>query len=129
MRIVDAMTLRDGGTTCVTVEDEGVVTHVTVDHRMRSFWWLPSPRFVFTSQKRFGRDRRLLPGGRAETRYVSEVARAAILQFGFDTVRDFLRGNCQNPGHDLWFYVLNFLWVVNRARLRNVLSRAVREPT
>ena len=106
----------------MTVEEGGVVTYVTVDHRARHFPWLPRPRFVFASQRRFGRDRRLFPTGRDETRYVSEVARAAIRHLGFDSVREFLEGHRPNPGVDLWFYVLTFLQIVNGARLRNVLS-------
>jgi hypothetical protein len=116
------MTLRDGGTTCVTVEDSGIVTHVTVDHRLRRFRWLPRFRFVFTSSVQFGRDRRLLPGGRGEVHYVSEIAHAAVHELGHHVVRDFLAGHGENPGREMWFYVVNFLQIVSRARLRNVLS-------
>jgi hypothetical protein len=124
MKIVDAMTLRDGGTTCVTVDDAGTTIHVTAAHDFRLFGWLPTLRFVFISSRRFGRDRRLLPGGPLEKRYVSEIADAAVAHLGYDEVRDFLGGNGQNPGQQHWFYVANFLRIVNRARLRNVLGSA-----
>jgi hypothetical protein len=62
-----------------------------------------------------------LPGGRLEKRYVSEIAAAAVAHLGYDQVRDFLRGGEQNPGQEHWFYVLNFLQIVNRARVRDVL--------
>jgi hypothetical protein len=124
MMIVDAMTLRDGGTTCVTVEDEGTTAHVTAAHELRRFGWLPRRRFVFISPRRFGRDRCLVPGGRIEERYVSEIARAAVAHLGHEEVRDFLRGSGPNPGQEHWFYVLNFLQIVSRARLRNVLQSA-----
>jgi hypothetical protein len=119
MRVVDAMTLRDGGTTCVTVEEAGVLTHVTLDHRLRALAWLPRFRFVFTSGERFGRDRRLMPWGKLERRYVSGIARAAVDQLGHEGVRDFMSGLLPNPGQEHWFYVLNFLRMVHRSRLRN----------
>jgi hypothetical protein len=122
MKIVDAMTLRGGGTTCITVDDAGTTIHVTVAHDFRLFGWLPTVRFVFISSRRFGRDRRLLPGGRLEKRYVSQSADAAVARLGYDEVRDFLGGNGQTPGEEYWFYVANFLKIVNRARLRNVLG-------
>ena len=124
MRIVDAMTLRDGGTTCVSVEEGGVIVHVTVDHRLRPIAWLPWPRFVFISSQRFGRDRRLSPGGSAEVRYVSSIVRATLDELGPETVRDVLAGHCQNPGQGPWFYVLNFLQIINRVRPRSALRSA-----
>jgi hypothetical protein len=124
MMIVDGMTLRDGGTTCVTVADEGTTTYVTAAHELRRFAWLPRLCFVFISSTRFGRDQRLLPGGPLERRYVSEIARAAVAHLGYQKVDYFLRGRGQNPGPEHWFYVLSFLQIVNRARLRNVLRSA-----
>jgi hypothetical protein len=120
MQITDAMTLRDGGTTCVTVEDDGLVVYVTAEHARRRFPLFP--RFVFTSSARFGRDRRLIPGGRTERRYVSAIARGAVGHLGLDQVRDFLAGRSPNPGHHHWLYVLNFLDILQRIRLRSVLS-------
>jgi hypothetical protein len=124
MVIVDGMTLRDGGTTCVTVADEGTTTYVTAAHELRRFGWLPRLGFVFLSSTRFGREHRLLPGGRLERRYVSEIARAAVAHLGYQEVDCFLRGRGPNPGQEHWFYVLNFLQIVSRARLRNVLRSA-----
>lgn len=127
-RIVDADMLRDGGTTCVTLKHMGTVTHVTVDQRSRLFPWLPTPRFIFTSEKRmFRQDRRLLPWGRAEAYYATEIARAAVNHLGFQTVRDFLKGHKPNQDLDFWYYVLVFLSIVQRVRLRNVLSRVEQE--
>lgn len=124
MIIVDGMTLRDGGTTCVTVEDEGTTTHVTAAHELRRFGWVPRLRFVFISSTRFGRDHRLLPGGPLEKRYVSQIAREAVSHLGYREVHDFLRERGPNPGRQHWFYVVNFLQIVSRARLRNVLRLA-----
>lgn len=124
MMIVDAMTLRDGGRTCVTVEHEGMTTHLTAAHELRRFRWIPRLRFVFISAERFGRDHRLLPWGRLEQRYVSEIARAAVAHLGYDEIHDFLRGRGQNPGQAHWFYIINFLQIVGSARLRDVLRSA-----
>lgn len=121
MRITDAMTLRDGGTTCVTVEDQGAIVHVTADHARRRFPLIPRPRFVFTSVVPFGRDRRLFPGGTVERRFVSSIACAALNQLGRAQLQEFLAGRAPNPGREHWFYVLNFLDVVQRSRLRSVL--------
>lgn len=123
MRITDAMTLRDGGTTCVTVEDEGKLVHVTADHRRARLPWLPRPRFVFISSARFGRNRRLLPGGSEERRYISAIARQAIDHLGYDQVRELLSGNGSIATQDLWSHVLNFLWIMQRSRIRDVLGR------
>jgi hypothetical protein len=122
MRITGAMTLRDGGTTCVTVEENGVLVHVTVDHHLGLLTWLPRLRFIFTSTTQFGRDRRLFPGGAEERRYVSAIVQQATEHLDFAPVRDFLSGHCQNPARDLWFHVLNFLWIVERSRLPSVLE-------
>jgi hypothetical protein len=124
MMIVDAMTLRDGGTTCVSVEEQGTTTYVTVAHELHRFGWIPRLRFVFISAKRFGRDHRLLPWGRLEKRYVAEISRAAVAHLGYEGIHDFLHDRGQNPGQEHWFYVLNFLQIVDRARLRNVLRSA-----
>ena len=125
MRITGAMTLRDGGTTCVTVEDQGAIVHVTADHARRRLSWIPRPRFIFLSAVCFGRDRRLFPGGSAERRFVSGIARAAINQLGLAPVQDFLAGRAPNPGREQWFYVLNFLDIIPRSRLRNILSESL----
>lgn len=124
MKIVDAMTLRDGGTTCVTVEEQGNPIYLTAAHELRRFRWLPTVRFVFMSSSRFGRDRRLLPGGGLERHYVSEIARAAVAHIGYEGVREFIDRGQQNPGQGHWLYVLNFLRIVSRARLRDVLASA-----
>ena len=127
-RILAADMLRDGGTTCVTLQHMGSITHVTVHQGMRLCSWFPRPRFIFTSRKgMFHQDQRLLPWGRTEAYYVTEIARAAVRHLGFHTVRDFLKDRNPQPRPDMWYYVLAFLAIVQRVRLRDVLSKVRQE--
>jgi hypothetical protein len=66
-------------------------------------------------------DCRLFPGSSVECRYTSQIARAAADTLGLDEIRQFLSGDRPNPGRDHWYYVLNFLQILHRARLRRIL--------
>lgn len=126
IQVLQALTLRDGGSTCVTLEDDGVTVYVTVDFRVRFFRWLPRSRRVYTSSEAFGKDRSLFPGGKLERRYVSAIARAAFDQLG-QLAQAFLDGHAPNPGKAHWFHVLNFLKILRGRWVFAVVPRAAKK--
>jgi hypothetical protein len=108
MHILDADTLRDGGTTCVSLEDDQQVQHVTFDYS------LPQDgrtRYVYVSNAPFdcSEQNRLGPGSKEEGQIISIIHNAAIQAYGESVVEEFLRDPSANPGEGLWFYVFNFL--------------------
>ena len=70
MQIVDAMTLRDGGTACVSVNTGEVIVHVTIDYQLP---WDGRARFMYTSGTQFGRDRRLDIDSDEERRWIATI--------------------------------------------------------
>lgn len=115
MRIIDAMTLRDGGTTCVTVEDNGVVKHVTFDY---SLPWDGRDRYIYISKSKFGLDEsdRLVQNSDEEIRMIYAIREAALEKFGPTTVETLFNNSETNPGEEIWFYVFNFLRIAINER-------------
>jgi hypothetical protein len=108
MRIVDATTLRDGGTTCVALDDGQQVQHVTFDY---SLPWDGQTRFIYVSNETFNcnENNRLDLGSEEEDQIIGAIHEAAIREYGALAVEEFLRDPSTNPGEDIWFYVFNFL--------------------
>ena len=115
MRLTGAMTLRDGGTTSITVT-QGLLKRLsyTVDH---SLPWDGRKRYVFKGQP-FAKDesQRLEIGCEEETRVQQWLTEAANREFGEGIVADFLVGRAKNPGKGKWFYALNFLNILTKER-------------
>ena len=115
MRLTDAMMLRDGGTTSITVA-EGVLERVsyTVDY---SLPWDGRERYVFKGQPfAKGESQRLEMGGEEERTVQEWLTRAVNRKFGDRVVGEFLVGRAKNPGKGKWFYALNFLYILTKER-------------
>jgi hypothetical protein len=69
-RIVDAMSLRDGGSVCVSLALGASTTHLTLPASIPCDTEL---RHMVCSQRQFGCDRRLEPGGDEERAWVETV--------------------------------------------------------
>jgi hypothetical protein len=108
MRIVDAMTLRDGGTTCVSIDDGQDVQHVTFDY---SLPWDGRTRYLYFSNKPFVCEDqfKLEPESYKERELIQAIHSAAITEFGVSVVEAFFLDPRINPGQSMWFYVFNFL--------------------
>lgn len=115
MKIVDAMTLRDGGTTCVSIDDGQHVQHVTFDYS------LPCDgrtRYLYISNEPFGcgDEYKLEPGSDIEKEWIEAIRSAAIEEFGISVVEAFFLDSRSNPGESMWFYVFNFLRIATVER-------------
>ena len=121
MRLTDAMTLRDGGTTSITVA-QGILARLsyTVDYALP---WDGRERYVFKGQP-FAKDesQRLEVGGEEEVRLHRWLTETLNRKFGDAALLDFLAGRIKNPGKGKWFYALNFLNIITRERSQNVKS-------
>jgi hypothetical protein len=115
MRLTHAMSLRDGGTTSITVS-QGLFRKVsyTVDY---SLPWDGRKRFVFRGPP-FVKDdaHRLEMDCGAEREIHQWLADAANRRFGQAIVRDFLSDGTKNPGAGKWFYAMNFLKILEKER-------------
>jgi hypothetical protein len=70
VRIVDAIELRDGGTVCVSLDLGASTTHLTLPAALLCE---AEPRYMVCSDRQFGCDRRLEPGGDEERAWVESV--------------------------------------------------------
>ena len=115
MRLTHAMSLRDGGTTSITVS-QGLFRKVsfTIDY---SLPWDGRNRFVFRGPP-FAKDdaHRLEIGCGAEREIHQWLSEAARRRFGQSVVRDFLGDRTKNPGAGKWFYAMNFLKILAKER-------------
>jgi hypothetical protein len=115
MRLIHAMTLRDGGTTSITVS-RGLFGRVsyTVDY---SLPWDGRKRSVFRGPA-FAKDdvHRLEIGCEAERGIQQWLAESANRKFGQGVVRNFLSDHAENPGKGKWFYAMNFLRIMAKER-------------
>ena len=116
MRLIDAMSFRDGGTTTITLKT-GFFRKVsyTIDFS------LPHdgrPRFIFRGKPYTPKKdmQRLDIGSAEEVRIQNWLSEAAVRQFGQPAVQDFLEGRSQNPGRGKWGYALNFLNILTKER-------------
>jgi hypothetical protein len=115
MRLVRAMTLRDGGTTSITVT-RGLVRRVcyTIDH---SLPWDGRKRYVYRGPEFLKDEEHRLEIGCQEEgdiqHWLSEVARE---KYGDAAVQEFLAGQRKNPGRGKWFYAMNFLSIMAKER-------------
>jgi hypothetical protein len=109
------MSLRDGGTTSITVS-RGLFHKVsyTIDH---SLPWDGRKRFVFRGPP-FAKDdvHRLEMGCAVEREIHQWLGAAATRRFGEAVVRDFLDDRTENPGVGKWFYAMNFLKILTKER-------------
>jgi hypothetical protein len=115
LHILDADTLRDGGTTCVSLEDGQQVQHVTFDYS------LPRDgrtRYVYVSNVPFdcNKSNRLDLRSEEERQIVEAIYKATTQEYGAMVVEAFLHKASANPGDGLWFYVFNFLRIAAAER-------------
>ena len=115
MRLVRAMSLRDGGTTSITVT-RGLVSRLsyTIDYS------LPRDgrkRFVYRGPE-FSKDKehQLEIGCEEEKDVQHWLSAAACEKYGDLAVQEFLAGQRKNPGRGKWFYAMNFLWIMAKER-------------
>jgi hypothetical protein len=105
LELVDAMSMRDGGTTYVALQDpsHGVVTY-TFDYS------LPWDRRARHITRAVGGTATVLPVSSAEEREAFQQVRMLLVgQFGEQAVAAFEHGLTENLGVGHWFYVFNFL--------------------
>jgi hypothetical protein len=109
------MSLRDGGTTSITVTG-GLVkrTSYTIDYSLphdgRKRYVFKGPAFSKEDEQR------LEIGGDEENmvrRWLSEVA---CTRYGSAVVQEFLAGRRKNPARGKWFYAMNFLLILTKER-------------
>ena len=115
MKILNADTLRDGGTTCVSFDDGNSVRHVTFDHSLARDDRI---RYVYISDREFGQDDTecLVPNSDEEIRVIEAIRAAAAEEYNSETVENFYKEPNKNPGEGIWFYVFNFLWIAIKER-------------
>lgn len=104
--LLDAMTMRDGGTTFVVVEkrEVGQVTY-TFDY---SLPWDGRARYI-TEHIADGSSK-ILPINGPQEIAACELIRALLVgEFGESLVESFAKGEANNPGSEKWFYAFNFL--------------------
>jgi hypothetical protein len=116
MHILEAMTLRDGGTTCISIEEDGQVKHVTFDHA------LPMDdriRYVYVSDTRFGNSKaeRLEPNSEEEKGLIAGIHTVAVEELGAEAVEAYLRDPHLRKVDGMWYYMLNFLWIAVKGRV------------
>src|SRR4051812_30509282 len=102
MRLTHAMSLRDGGTTSITVS-QGLFRKVsfTVDY---SLPWDGRKRFVFRGPPFANDDAHRLEIGCGSEREIHRwLAETVDRRFGQTAVRDFLGDRTENPGAGKWF--------------------------
>ena len=115
MRLTHAMSLRDGGTTSITVT-RGLANPVsyTLDY---SLPWNGRKRYVFMGRAFSKEDLQRLEIGCEEEnsirRWLNEVA---CRRYGSEAVQEFLAGRRKNPARGKWFYAMNFLRVLTKER-------------
>jgi hypothetical protein len=105
------MTLRDGGTTSITISRNALENDsYTIDY---SLPWDGRPRFLFRGPP-FRKDDlfRLEIGCETERELQRWLMQLANDKFGEITVFDFLGGRIKNPGTGDWFYAMNFLKIL-----------------
>ena len=115
MRLVQAMTLRDGGTTSITVtRGLGRRLCYTIDH---SLPWDGRKRYVYRGTQ-FSKDEehRLEIGCEEEKDIQHWLSEAACKKYGNAAVQEFLTGQRKNPGRGKWFYAMNFLSIMAKER-------------
>jgi hypothetical protein len=122
MRLSHAMSLRDGGTTSITVS-QGFFRKVsyTIDYS------LPCDgrrRFVFRGPP-FAKDDayRLEIDCIAEREIYQWLLEAARRRFGQAVVQDFVGNRIENPGAGKWFYAMNFLKILTKERCQQPAPR------
>ena len=115
MKIVDASTLRDGGTTCVSIDEDGVLKHATFDYRLP---WDGRVRYLYVADEPFGMDEqdRLPLNSREESQLITDIETEAISQIGREALDEFYSNLERNPCDGIWFYVLNFLRIAANER-------------
>ena len=115
MRLITAMTLRDGGTTSITVS-RGLFRKVsyTIDY---SLPWDGRQRFVLRGTP-FCNDAssRLEVRCEEETEIHKWLIDAARRKYGPSALQEFLSSRIENPGTGKWFYAMNFLNILQRER-------------
>jgi hypothetical protein len=106
LELLYAMTLRDGGTTFVVV-DEPALGQVTYEFD----YSLPSDgrlRYI-TKKSADGSSCTLEPKGPQELAACELIKSLLSFEFGAPLVTSYMRGTSDNPGKDKWFYAFNFL--------------------
>ena len=115
VKIIEATTLRDGGTTIVTMEDGGVVRDITFEYTLP---WDGRTRYVYVSDHNSSwvRGKRLAINSPEEIRILGDVRTAAEERYGLEIVEDFYNHPEGNPGEGMWSYVFNFLRIAAMER-------------
>jgi hypothetical protein len=118
MKLKDAMTLRDGGTTAIAVETDGEIASYTFDY---SLPWDSRPRFITSGRKMFDTDdaRRLDLGGREERELYQNLRFVLEERFGPEIICQFVASKDMKDrpkAEGKWFYALNFLWLMEKER-------------
>src|SRR4051812_42083074 len=115
MRLVRAMTLRDGGTTSITVA-QGFLRRVcyTIDYALP---WDGRKRYVYRGPE-FSKDEkyRLEIGCEEEKGIQQWLSEAARKKYGDLVIQGFLAEQRKNPGRGKWFYAMNFLSIMAKER-------------
>ena len=106
MALLDAMTMRDGGTTFVVVEkpDVGQITY-TFDY---SLPWDGRVRYI-TEHTADDFSTKLPINGPQELAACQLIRALLVAEFGESLVESFAKGEANNPGTEKWFYAFNFL--------------------
>jgi hypothetical protein len=113
MRLEDAETLLDGGTTCLTVLDGFEKLYITIDYS------LPMdgrPRHIFIGKTHFTQDNQLEINSEREKQIVNWLKNELIAKFGEIRVQDFIEGKFDGSVKGKWLYALNFLRIISKER-------------
>jgi hypothetical protein len=109
-QLVDAMSMRDGGTTQVQLVVQGAPVAYTFDYALP---WDGRPRSIIQVEP--GKpSTTLLPND--ERAVCSLVRDILIKEFGKSTVCAFEADDLKNPGDGPWFYAFGFLGLALRER-------------
>lgn len=114
MILLDAMSLRDGETTLITVIREGKQETFTIDY---SLPWDGRTRYVFQGeafQKK--EDSKLEVGGEEERQFYCDLKSAIEEKYGKEIADSAISGKSNLPVKDKWFYACHFLTLLEKER-------------
>jgi hypothetical protein len=113
MRLKDAETLLDGGTTCLTVLDGVKKMYITIDYS------LPMdgrPRYVYIGKTQFAQANQLEINSIREKQIANWLRNELIAKYGEMRVQDFIEGKFDGSVRGKWLYALNFLRIITKER-------------
>ena len=121
MEFLDAESLPDGGTTCITVLNGRKKDFVTIDYS------LPMdgrPRYIYSGKRQFSKENQYEINSQEEKGFVKFLLEELVANYGVVKIEDFIAGKFDPSITGKWLIGLNFLIIVSKERdyLKPMLS-------